>query len=123
MTTRELLRALPRSVRSVELDGGGSVWIRSLTLRELALADDQAEALPEGPERAVRCVLWINALALAEENGSPVFPELARLELLAEADRAAAIAAALEVVAGLTPLQLRQVADAAVPDKAAAKNG
>lgn len=111
MTTREALKNLPRRARPVELPGGGSVHVRDLSLADLRRIDARAAAPEIGTtpgEREVRAAVLLAAYALAEEDGTAVFPDPTDEDL-----------AALE---GLTVGQLEAIAGAAVPSKADAKN-
>lgn len=109
MSTRTALQSLPRPVRPVALLGGGTVHVRGLTVAELRRVDARVEDLDDPTERQVATVLHIATAALAEPDGSPVFP--------------AGSAEDVELVAAaLTPDQLEAVVKAACGTKAEAKN-
>ena len=109
MNTTEALRNLPRPVRLVDLPGGGSVHVRAVTLAELRRIDARALDVADAGERAVRTAELLCAVALARPDGTPMF----------SADPSADELAA---VGDLTPGQLEEIAAAAVPSKAVAKN-
>ena len=108
MNPRVEFAALPRPVRSVPLPGGGSVYVRDLTIAELRAVDRAAEKLPEG-ERGLGWVLRLVAAALALPDGSPAFDP--------PADEAAGADQAAEVERYFGHAQLRVIAEAAVPSR------
>lgn len=117
-TTRAALPTLPRPARPVTLPGGGVVHVRQLTLAELRRVDELAADAPAGPERDIRAATLLARAALAEPDGSAVFPDAPD----APAGRVAAELA--EVERALTPSQIEAVCKAAAGGTPAdAKNG
>lgn len=106
-TTRHILKSLPRSVRPVELPGGGTVHVRAVTLAELRAVDRRAEELPVGPEREIRRLLLLALYALSEPDGSAAFDGAADADLVEVED--------------LSPDQLNAIAAGAVPSTDDAK--
>jgi hypothetical protein len=107
--TRNFLKNPSRPVHVVEMPGGGTVHVRDLTIRELRRVDELAAEQPEGEARAVRGVLLLCAAALAEPDGTALFPDPAAGE-------------ALDAVEGLATSQLEAITAAAMPTKTTAKN-
>lgn len=106
-TIRDRVDKPPRTFRAVELPGGLAVYVRDLTLAELRDLDRRAEAI-DAPDRNTRYTVLLCAAALAEADGSAVFPEL--------------LPADIETIEGLTLDQIEALARAALPSKDDAKN-
>jgi hypothetical protein len=111
MSTREKLKQRKRPARAVELPGGETVAVRSLTLAELERVDRLALDAPEGAERNVRRMVLICGLALCDDDGTPAYPPAG--------DVAAMVAEAGEL---LTPEDMKALAAAVLPTKDEAKN-
>lgn len=108
MTTREALKNVRRPVQAVELPGGDTVHVRSLSVADLRRVDARLADTPVSDERNVRVLLLISALGLCAADGTPFYPEATDADL---AD-----------VEQFTPDQLEAVVTAAVPSKGDAKN-
>jgi hypothetical protein len=108
MSTRERLKNRPRPTREIDLPGGGSVPVRSLTLTELRTVDRRAADVPEGQEREIRRSELLCLYAMCEPNGCPAFPDATDADL---AD-----------VGELTPDDIKAVVEAVLPSRADAKN-
>lgn len=101
------LNSLPRPVHPVTIPGGGTLFVRDLSLAELRDIDRRAEHAPEGEGRGIRFIELVAVYALSS-NGEPMFP--------------ARNGEDLESVAALTPAQLKAIAEAVLSSKDAAKN-
>ncbi|VTU02775.1 unnamed protein product [Gemmataceae bacterium] len=101
------LHSLPRPARPVTVPGGGTLHVRDLSLAELREIDRRADGV--GAELQIRYAVLVCAYALANEDGTPLFPDRSAEDL--------------DAVECLTPAQLGAVAEAALPTKADAKNG
>jgi hypothetical protein len=100
---------LPRPCLGVTLPGGGTVHVRELSIGELDRIDKRAEEAPEGDARNTRLSSLIATYALANPDGTALFPDLSEADVAAVADT-------------ITPSQLKAIAEAAVVKKDAAKN-
>ncbi|MDY3558123.1 hypothetical protein R5W23_000844 [Gemmata sp. JC673] len=106
-TLRDRLKSRLRSARPVTV-AGVQYHVRDLTVAELRETDRLAELLPEGPQREVRRVESHAMFALADADGAPLFPNGNTEDL--------------DTVALFTLDELRQICEASIPSKDAAKN-
>lgn len=109
MSLREKLPLLHRTLRAVTLPGGDVVHVCDLSIAEMDAIDRAAVAAcpEEGTERSIRAALLECAAALCEPDGSRPFVNCSTEDL--------------EIVAGLTPDQIRAVRTAVMPTVADAK--
>jgi len=114
--TRDAIANPPRQARPATLAGGLAVHVRDLTFAEIRRIEKLADQVGEGERRGERYTLLAGVFALAEPDGRPAFPDAVTRDA-----GAAAIAVALEAVAGLTVAQLKDLAREAFPDPEAEK--